>query len=219
MLGPFKEARPGFVDWRAQPVLGLQTLTIALVNAVLRWRNALENIGRPSQVPFIWENRNVLLSLISGLDFLAERHSEFREWYTDEFPFHRNPFSRACCLDERPPTPPSAKMKILVDGEIVETINERLLLQNEAAQVVLNAWEVKMGNSPKWWIEQGSAKHQRRMRAVEKVLLEEEKLYGHLREKVPPPPMPPHQFRRSDARAEGPAKKGQARGEGRKGLP
>jgi len=42
--------------------------------------------------------------------------------YGAEFPFQRNPFSRATALDERPATPCSAMTKIFVDGAVMEQV-------------------------------------------------------------------------------------------------
>ena len=108
MLGPYRWARAGFEDWRGRPVKGIQNITIKLVEAVVRWREAMASVGRPT-APFLWENRNVILSLATGLDFLAE-FPELVEWYSVEYNFKRNPFSRACVLDERPKTPPVRKL-------------------------------------------------------------------------------------------------------------
>lgn len=62
MLGPYQRARLGLVDWRAEPVLGVQSITLALIHSVVRWRKALQDAGRPSK-PFIWNNKNVLISV------------------------------------------------------------------------------------------------------------------------------------------------------------
>ena len=110
MLGPYRWARAGFNDWRGRPVKGMQTITIKLVESVVRWRAALAATGRSlganAATPFRWENRNVLLSVITGLDFLGETFPELVHWYSPEYVFKRNPLCRACVLDERPPTPP-----------------------------------------------------------------------------------------------------------------
>jgi len=62
MLGPYQRARVGLIDWRAEPVLGVQSITLALIHAVVRWRKALTDAGKPIR-PFVWNNKNILLSV------------------------------------------------------------------------------------------------------------------------------------------------------------
>jgi hypothetical protein len=64
-------------------------------------------------------------------------------------------------------------MKILVDGEVVEKVNERLLAQRRASEAKIDSWGLKMASAPKWWPAQGDELHQSRMRACEKILLDE----------------------------------------------
>jgi len=52
---------------------------------------------------------------------------ELRHWYGTEYQFHGNPFSRACTLEERPMTPPSAMVTVILDDLPVEQVNQRLL--------------------------------------------------------------------------------------------
>lgn len=52
---------------------------------------------------------------------------ELRHWYGTEYQFHGNPFSRACTLEERPVTPPSAMVTVILDDVPVEQVNQRLL--------------------------------------------------------------------------------------------
>jgi len=96
------------------------------------------------------------------------------EWYGPEFPWSRNPFSRAANIDERPNTPNSAFMKILVDGELVDKINDRLLANQKAAQEIVDIWSAKLAKAPKWWPSQGSNEHKERIRNAERLLLDEE---------------------------------------------
>lgn len=65
-------------------------------------------------------------------------------------------------------------MKILVDGELVDKINDRLLANQRQAQVLVDLWEVTMSKAPKWWPKQGDSVHMEKMRNAEKLLLEEE---------------------------------------------
>jgi hypothetical protein len=195
MLGPYMKARKGFADWRGRPVKGMQSITLALVEAVGRWRAAIlgnhaamESNDPPpfagARLPFMWNGQNILLTVCSGLDFLGHSYPEIGEWYGSEYDFKRNPFCRASPLDERPSTPPSAKMTILVDGELVEKVNPRLLAAKEAAEAVMASHQTKARNAPKWWPAQGGQRHKDRIRAAEKVLLEEEAAFGQLR--LPP---------------------------------
>ena len=152
----------------------MQTVTLALVQAVGRWRAALAALKRPSDVPFVWNNGNVLLAAVAGLDFLGTRCRELGEWYGVEYAFRRNPFSRALPLDARPPTPPSAKMKVLIDGEMAEVVNERKLAEREAALRAAAAHDAATAGAPRWWPDAGDQRQRDRVRAAEKVLLEEE---------------------------------------------
>lgn len=124
----------------------------------------------PNKKPFVWNNKNALLEVATGLNFLGDRFPELREWYGVDFVFQNNPFSRAAALEERPSTPPSEKIKILVDGEVVETVSERLLKQRNEATQTLKRWEEKMSDAPSWWPEQGDEAHRARIRRSEKIL-------------------------------------------------
>jgi hypothetical protein len=190
MLGPHKAARRGFSDWRGRAVAGMQAVTLAVVDAVGRWRAATHadkeaaptaDAEAAARLPFMWNGQNVLLTVSTGLDFLGHRYPEIGEWFGAEYAFARNPFGRASPMDARPPTPPPAKMAILVDGELVEKVNPRLLAAQEAAQRVMAAYQAKAHNAPQWWPAQGDQRHQDRMRAAEKALIDEEAAFGPLR--------------------------------------
>jgi hypothetical protein len=47
------------------------------------------------------------------LDFLS-LIPELQEWFTDTYPYVRNPFGMHCALDERPATPVATTRKVLV---------------------------------------------------------------------------------------------------------
>ncbi len=64
-------------------------------------------------------------------------------------------------------------MTVLVDGEMVEVVNERLVLRQAELKLKLGKWKNVMENAPKWWPEQGSESHQERIRFAEKILIEE----------------------------------------------
>ena len=63
-------------------------------------------------------------------------------------------------------------------GKTVQQLNERLLLKTQAAQKIVDKWDMKMKNSPNWWPDQGDPEHQQRIRAAEKIILKEESIYG-----------------------------------------
>ena len=65
-------------------------------------------------------------------------------------------------------------------------LNERLLVKTQAAQVIVDAWAKKQKQAPQWWPDQGEPDHQERLRAVEKILLEEEAHHGRQRPLTPP---------------------------------
>ena len=123
-LGPFQAARGGFEDWRGRDVKGMQSVTAKLVEAVVRWREAKLAAGHPpihgdgTPDPFIFGNKNVLLAIPTALDFLGEI-SELRYWYGAEYVFESNPFCRAAPIAERPATPPSAMVTVIIDDEKV----------------------------------------------------------------------------------------------------
>mmetsp|Transcript_63648 Transcript_63648/g.175606 ORF Transcript_63648/g.175606 Transcript_63648/m.175606 type:complete len:532 (+) Transcript_63648:687-2282(+) len=131
MLGPYLPARGGFTDWRGRDVKGMQSVTVRLVEAVVAWRKArmaagLKPVTEGLPDPFIWNNVNVLARIPSALDFLG-KIEELRHWYGTEYQFQGNPFSRACTLEERPVTPPSAMVTVILDDVPVEQVNQRLL--------------------------------------------------------------------------------------------
>ena len=52
-------------------------------------------------------------------------------------------------------------------------MNERLLEKRTAAIEVMDAYEEKLASAPSWWPSIGDQAHQKRVRAAEKVVLEE----------------------------------------------
>jgi len=82
-------------------------------------------------------------------------------------------------------------MKILVDGEVVEKVNERMHGNRLAAERVVELWETKMSGAPSWWPSQGDENHRHRLRMAEKVLALEEAKFGRHPDFPPPPPMTP----------------------------
>jgi len=58
----------------------MQTVTLAVVRGVARWRAALAAMKQNADVPFVWNNANCLLALVSGLDFLGTTCPELGEW-------------------------------------------------------------------------------------------------------------------------------------------
>lgn len=101
----------------------------------------------------------------------------------------------------------SSKMKLLVDGQEVEVVNERMLKNQQEAQLIVDAWNATMLAAPTWWPQQvlslaadlndlpcvrrfdsvaqlqGDDAHKTRMRDAEKVLLEEHARFSGHRER------------------------------------
>mmetsp|Transcript_63658 Transcript_63658/g.175668 ORF Transcript_63658/g.175668 Transcript_63658/m.175668 type:complete len:465 (+) Transcript_63658:946-2340(+) len=188
MLGPYLPARGGFTDWRGRDVKGMQSVTVRLVEAVVAWRKArmaagLKPVTEGLPDPFIWNNVNVLARIPSALDFLG-KIEELRHWYGTEYQFQGNPFSRACTLEERPVTPPSAMVTVILDDVPVEQVNQRLLEKRLEKQALVEVYDKKLHGAPSWWPDLGEREHMGRLRAAEKVVLAE--VYG-----PPPPPKSP----------------------------
>ena len=55
----------------------------------------------------------------------------------------------------------------------VEQVNERLLEKRTAAIETMDAYEEKLASAPSWWPSIGNPTNQKRVRAAEKVVLEE----------------------------------------------
>ena len=64
-------------------------------------------------------------------------------------------------------------MKLLVDGEMVDKVNSRLLVKRQAAEKVMAEWEALMTGAPRWWPDQGDDAHREKVRSAEKALVEE----------------------------------------------
>mmetsp|Transcript_25748 Transcript_25748/g.80623 ORF Transcript_25748/g.80623 Transcript_25748/m.80623 type:complete len:471 (-) Transcript_25748:59-1471(-) len=135
----------------------------------------------PPMVPFFWNGRNLLLTVVHCTQFL-QRCDELREWYGPDWPFQQNPFCRAVPLLERPVTPRSELIRVLVDGEYMMQVSKQLRREREREQAALDAVTQRLRNIPTWWpcCPAGSAgaagiegPHADRVRAAEKVLLAE----------------------------------------------
>ena len=184
MLGPRLTARNGYTDWRGRGVEGLQSMIIEAIDALIEWR-AVVRAHHPGAEPppFHWNSRNFLLHLPHYLDFLAGC-KELVEWYGPDFPFFRNPFMLAVPIDQRPPTPRSAMVTVIIDEEKIEQISEVFLKERQQQQLRVDEVDRQLANAPRWWPSHGDADHMRRLRAAEKVMLEEEALEKTRREKL-----------------------------------
>lgn len=201
MLGPFLLRKLGYEedDWRAHDIPGLQCKTCAVVEAVVAWRRVR---GEGDMTPFLWNNKNILLSLLVGVDFLGAIR-ELKHWYGPDYRFTGNPFCRATLPQERPSTPPSAMVTTIVDGVASEKVrgrvslaflvcaccvlceclqydwwlwvqvSEHLMVRRRQALAVVGVWQKRLDESPYWWPTIGDEGHQHRVWRCEKVLMEE----------------------------------------------
>jgi hypothetical protein len=159
---------------------------VRAVQAVARWRDTLSPQAKGSTnnnksvEPFVWNGENWLLHAASCLDFLAECH-ELREWYGAEFPLRRNPLSYSVSLDQRVPTPRQDTHLLLIDGEWVEKVSDKLVKERAEDLKALEESKGIVKNAAPWWPGSGilneSDGEERfyRFRAAEKLIRDEER--------------------------------------------
>ena len=193
MLGMPREARKGYNDWRGKYTKGMVLTTVELVESIGVWREGVlaaqgklgtrnefgELIDHGTPCPFMWNGKNILLEIPSGLDFLS-KCSELVQWFGSDFHFTRNPFMLAVPLDDRPMTPIKATREVEIDGVMVQKAVASL--QKEAAdqREYYDHCERIYADAGNWWPSMGGKGFdetlKRRVRAAEKVLSLEEAL-------------------------------------------
>jgi hypothetical protein len=189
-----KDRNHAFEEFTEQ-IVQIRLATCSIIEGVVAWRQALQellemdrgelDISRvdTSKKPFIWDGRNVLLALVTNLDFL--NHSkELVEWYGRELPLQRNPFMLAVPMEERPPTPQSAMRRVLVDGKQVLRVSEKLVAKRIVqVEKMDKAWK-QINAGPNWWPKCSSNELWMRIRICEKILAVEIDLHARLKSVV-----------------------------------
>ncbi|CAM9353875.1 unnamed protein product, partial [Sphacelaria rigidula] len=178
-LGPAQPARAGYSDWRSRPIVGLQSSTLDVVEAMDAWASAWVEArgdttglaagpavtheaqdekqrdttlpGVATAPPFVWEGTPLVLTIISQTEKLIGRVPELKEWYGPGFPIRQNPFCLGYPIVDRPKTPCSAFVKAFVKGEIVDTVSPMLLKQREEEEASLKSILDRQASVPSWW--------------------------------------------------------------------
>ena len=85
-----------------------------------------------------------------SLNFLSN-NDELSKWYGNEFSFYRNPFLLPVTLEQRPKTPREATRIVIIGGERIEQVSDRLAIGRKNDLIKFEqAWE-KIQNGPTWW--------------------------------------------------------------------
>ncbi|CAM9824083.1 unnamed protein product, partial [Ectocarpus sp. 4 AP-2014] len=178
-LGPAQPARAGYTDWRGSPVVGLQSATLDVVEAMDDWAAewaaakggktdagggddafAREGVvlkdGAVAEVavaapPFLWEGSPLVSTIIGQSAKLVAGAPELKEWYGPGFPIERNPFFLAYPVDDRPVTPRSALVRAWVNGEMATTVSPMLLEERGKEEAAMKAVVDKQASAPSWW--------------------------------------------------------------------
>ncbi|CAM9468709.1 unnamed protein product, partial [Ectocarpus sp. 13 AM-2016] len=178
-LGPAQPARAGYTDWRGSPVVGLQSATLDVVEAMDDWAaewaaakggkadagggdNAFAGEGvelkdgavaevAVAAPPFLWEGSPLVSTIIGQSAKLVAGAPELKEWYGPGFPVERNPFFLAYPVDDRPVTPRSALVRAWVNGELATTVSPMLMEEREKEEAALKAVVDKQASAPSWW--------------------------------------------------------------------
>ncbi|CAM9395725.1 unnamed protein product, partial [Ectocarpus sp. 6 AP-2014] len=178
-LGPAQPARAGYTDWRGSPVVGLQSATLDVVEAMDAWAAewAADKGGKPdtggggnafaeegvvlkdgavaevavAAPPFLWEGSPLVSTIIGQSAKLVAGAPELKGWYGPGFPIERNPFFLAYPVDDRPVTPRSALVRAWVNGEMATTVSPMLLEEREKEEAALKAVVDKQASAPSWW--------------------------------------------------------------------
>lgn len=145
-LGPAQPARAGYADWRGSSIVGLQSATLDVVEAMDAWatewtaakndatggggggvdreKNSPQDNAEESPVcadkapPFLWEGVPLVSTIIGHSVSIVAGASELLQWYGPGFPSGRNPFFLAYPIDDRPVTPRDVLVRAYVNGEV-----------------------------------------------------------------------------------------------------
>jgi hypothetical protein len=167
--------------------------SLEAIEAVERWRAQVPAEDRQlragqglSPPEFIWNGANFLLQLSHGLDFLGDV-PELCEWYgLMEYPMRRNPFCRGASLDERASTPRGAMKTTIIAGVEVLEFSAALARARESEVEMCDEMNAKLARAVPWWPSHACGDEMKaRVRAAEKVLLTEERLYGGREQRYP----------------------------------
>eukprot|EP00941_MAST-03F_sp_MAST-3F-sp1_P004949 g4949.t1 len=172
----------------------LRELTLNAVEGIVKWRKALVRTAwirggfddekharfvapaickEAERTPFIWEGENWILSLRNRLDFL-KKNDELFDWYTAKFNWLRNPYTMPSLPEERPVTPRKGTIFLVIYGERVEKAHPTEMKERLRELALLNEWKERCAAVPAWW-PFVPKDHQKRVRAAEKVILDEER--------------------------------------------
>ena len=104
----------------------------------------------PGAMPFLWGGENVLLSILSGLDFLTFSN-ELTHWYGSNFEVVSNPFMLVTPISNRAHTPRKFTQTIMVNGEEIEHEVPRLKELASKAVKKLRETKDRQFNCSFWW--------------------------------------------------------------------
>lgn len=105
-------------------------------------------------IAFTWHGQAVLPQLAHSLDFLGQV-PELRQWYTDAYPWRRNPFGMWVALDDRPATPRGTTRKVVMDGVEMEEEVPALAEASRQEERRLEAFLARLDDTPAWWPTSG----------------------------------------------------------------
>lgn len=182
-------ARNHAYDQTTKLIFELRLATCSLVEGITQWRQARNDLAasnnpdhHPKTYPFIWGGGNVLVRMLTHLDYLDEI-PELHQWYGDLMPLRMNPFIIAVPIENRPVTPRQATRRVLVDGKPVLRVSEKLAaLRAEEVEKMDKAWKI-VSSGPSWW-PRCSKDEWIRVRAAEKIILQEIDIHTSLRTKI-----------------------------------
>ena len=127
----------------------------------------------PGAMPFLWGGENVLLRILSGLDFLQSSH-ELAHWYGSNFELLANPFMLTTPIGRRAHTPRKFTQTILVNGEEIEHEVPRLKQLAGKAVKKLRETKDRQFNCSFWWPGHGMRPPEfERARRAEKEIVQE----------------------------------------------